>query len=375
MKFYVRKSYPLLLAGVATLFCVVEATAAGPQQAQAPSVRVAEVTTVDRSEPKSYVGTIVADETVDIVARVSGTLEKADFKEGSMVKAGEPLFEIEDTVYDANVRSAKSVLAQMEAEYAYAQKEYDRYLKLIETQATAQTTYDSSLRTLKTYEAKIEEAKAALILAENDLSYTKISSPIDGRIGLKVFSEGNYITPEKGTLATIVRYNPIKIQFSMSEADFFRHFGFGSDKQGQSELEIVRADGRKFDQTPQLDFIDNQVESETGTMMLRFKADNPEMELIPGGYVTVKFTKKFEKPYPAVNVSALMTDGKDHFVYVLDNDNKVEKRKVVVGNQIYDQQIILSGLEAGERVIVGGLHKVTPGGTVNPVGMAEAADK
>ncbi|MEI3002298.1 MAG: biotin/lipoyl-binding protein, partial [Victivallis sp.] len=96
----------------------------------------------------------------DIVARVSGTMEKAPFKEGSRVRKGDLLFEIEDTIYAANVRSAKSVLAQMEAEYAFAQKEYERYQKLIETQATAQTTYDSSLRTLKSYEAKIEEVKA-----------------------------------------------------------------------------------------------------------------------------------------------------------------------------------------------------------------------
>ena len=105
--------------------------------------------------------------------------------------------------------------------------------------------------------------------------------------------------------------------------------------------------------------------------MLQFEAPNPDMELIPGGYVTVKFTEKFEKPLPSVNVAALMTDGTDHFVYVVDKDNKVEKRKVVTGKQIYDRQAVLSGLAAGDRVIVGGLHKAVPGGTVNPVGMAE----
>lgn len=111
-------------------------SAAAPQ-AQALSVRVEEVTMIDRSEPKTYVGTVAAADTVNIVARVSGTMEKAPFKEGSMVRKGDLLFEIEDTIYAANVRSAKSVLAQMEAEYAFAQKEYERYQKLIETQATA----------------------------------------------------------------------------------------------------------------------------------------------------------------------------------------------------------------------------------------------
>ena len=339
MNLSVRKALTGILFGAALLPASGTLSAAAPQ-AQAPSVRVEEVTMIDRSEPKTYVGTVAAADTVNIVARVSGTMEKAPFKEGSMVRKGDLLFEIEDTIYAANVRSAKSVLAQMEAEYAFAQKEYERYQKLIETQATAQTTYDSSLRTLKSYEAKIEEAKADLIRAENDLSYTKIYSPLDGRIGSNIYSEGNYITPETGTLATIVRYDPVKIKFSMSEADFFRHFGNGN--QSKSELQISRADGQPFKHEARLDFIDNRVDSNTGTLMLQFEAPNPEMELIPGGYVTVKFTEKFEKPLPSVNVAALMTDGKDHFVYVVGKDNKVEKRKIVTGSQIYDRQAVLS---------------------------------
>ena len=368
MNLSVRKALTGILFGAALLPASGTLSAAAPQ-AQAPSVRVEEVTMIDRSEPKTYVGTVAAADTVNIVARVSGTMEKAPFKEGSMVRKGDLLFEIEDTIYAANVRSAKSVLAQMEAEYAFAQKEYERYQKLIETQATAQTTYDSSLRTLKSYEAKIEEAKADLIRAENDLSYTKIYSPLDGRIGSNIYSVGNYITPETGTLATIVRYDPVKIKFSMSEADFFRHFGNGN--QSKSELQISRADGQPFKHEARLDFIDNRVDSNTGTLMLQFEAPNPEMELIPGGYVTVKFTEKFEKPLPSVNVAALMTDGKDHFVYVVGKDNKVEKRKIVTGSQIYDRQAVLSGLAAGERVITGGLHKAAPGQTVSPVGLAE----
>lgn len=345
--------------------------AAASQGNTTPSVQVEEVSMLDRGEPKTYVGTVEASDTVDVVARVSGTLEQRPFKEGSMVKKGDLLYKIEDTIYNANVRSAKSVLSQMEAEYAFAKAEFERYKKLIETQATAKTTYDSSLRTLKYYEAKIEEAKAALILAENDLSYTRIYAPLAGKIGANIYSEGNYITPEKGTLTTIVCYDPIKIKFSMSEADFFRHFTQRGDN--QSELEIFRADGEKFNQSPKLDFIDNRVDSDTGTLMLQFVAPNPNFELIPGGYVTVKFTEKFETPLPSVNVAALMTDGKDHFVYVVGKDNKVEKRKIITGKQVYDRQVVISGLVKGEKVIIGGLHKTVSGGTVNPVGKLETA--
>ncbi len=360
----------MLMAGLCTagaLYC----QAAKP--AAEPTVRVEEVTMITNGEPKTYVGTIDAEDTVDLVARVAGTLEKAAFKEGSMVKKGDLLFEIEDTVYEAAVRSAKSVLSQMEAEYVYAKKEFERYKTLLESNAAAQTTYDNSLRSLKYYEAKLEEAKAALILAENDLSYTKIYSPLNGMIGRNIYSEGNYITTEKGTLATIVRYDPIKIRFSMSEADFFRYFeSLGNLK---ASLEIFRADGKKFENPAKLDFIDNRVDSETGTLMIQLSAPNPKMTLIPGGYVTVKFSEKFEKPIPSINVAALMTDGKEHFVYVVNKDNVVEKRKIEAGSQVYDRQAVLSGLSAGERVIVGGLHKATPGARVKPISFAEVANK
>ncbi len=356
-----------LLSGV---FRLAAAPAAAPA-AVVPTVSVEEVKVVESTEPQTYVGTVAAADTVDIVARISGTLEQRPYKEGSMVKKGDLLFKLEDTVYKANVRSSKSVLSQMKAEFTFAQREFDRYKKLLETQATAQTNYDSSLRTLKYYEAKIEEAEAALILAENDLSYTRIYAPIDGRVGANIYSEGNYITPGKGTLVTIVRYDPIKIKFSMSEADYFRHFE--KDGDARSEIEIFRADGRKFQTEVSLDFIDNQVDANTGTLMIQFKAANPKMELIPGGYVTVKFSDKLKKPLPAVNVAALMSDGKSYFVYVVGKDNVVEKREVKVGQQAYDHQMVLSGLSVGEKVVVGGLHKAIPGKTVNPVALV--ADK
>ncbi len=335
-----------------------------------PSVRVEEVAVIGKSEPRTYVGTVAAADTVDIVARVSGTMWKAAFKEGGMVKKGDLLFEIEDTIYAANVRSAKSLLNQTQAEYEYAKQEFDRYQKLLSTNATSKTAYDSAVRSLKLYEAKLEEAKASLILAENDLGYTKIHAPLSGRIGANKRSEGNYITPGSGTLATIVNFDPIKVKFSMSEADYFSHFS--ADGKNSSELSIVRADGKPHKGKLKLDFVDNQVDSRTGTLMLQFECPNPDMELIPGGYVTVKFARKFEKPLSAVNISALMTDGREHFVYVVGQDNKVERRVIKLGDQVHDLQAVTAGLAPGERVVVSGLHKIAPGAVVNPVARVEA---
>jgi RND family efflux transporter MFP subunit len=349
----------VLLTGIGSLVM------AGP--GPIPAVQFDTVTMLERSEPKIYVGTVGASDGVDIVARISGVLEEKPYHEGSIVKVGQLLFKIEDTIYAANVRAAKSVLAQMEAEYTFAKEEFDRYKALIETQATAKTTYDSAMRTLKLYEAKIEEAKADLILAENNLSYTKIYVPMDGMVGGNIYSAGNYITPDKGKLTTIVKFDPIKIRITMSEADFFRHFEKRNDT--KVHLDVIRADGQKFKHPVHLDYIDNKVDPDTGTILIQFEAPNPDLDIIPGGYVRVYLTENFDKPLASINVAAIMTDGSNNYVYVVGKDNIVEKRDVVIGKLVYDRQTITSGLNAGDKVIVGGLHKAEPGKPVNPVAM------
>ena len=338
--------------------------AAGPE-ATAPSVRVEKVTELSQTEPKTYVGTVAASETVDIVARINGVMWKSAFKEGSLVKKGDLLFQIEDTIYRENVAIARATIKQTQAELDYATREKERYSQLYQTNATAQTTYENALRSYRVYAGKLDEANADLVLAENDLSYTKIYSPLTGRIGRNIYSEGNYITPEKGTLGTIDQCDPSNIRFAMSEADFIKHSRNG---QLSSEgLEIVRADNQPYKGKIKVDFIDNQIDTKTGTIMIQLVGENPDMALIPGGYVMVKFSEKFDKPLPAVSVTALMTDGKHHYVYVVGPENKIERRNIVIGPQVKDRQIVQSGLKPNETVVVGGINKTRPGETVNPV--------
>ncbi len=364
MKNKMKIIIPVLIMGVA--FC--QAYGQRPE-GPPPAVRVEKVVTLNESEPKTYVGTASADATVNIVARISGTLWKSHVDEGNMVKKGDLLYEIEDTIYKANTAVAEAALKQMEAEYEYAKKEFDRYQKLFKAEATAKTTFEGSFRSLQFYEAKIEEAKATLVLRQNDLSYTKIYSPVTGRIGESIYSEGNYITPDKGTLARIVKFDPIKIRFAMSEADFFNNFKDG--KLSDATIDVFRADGTKFLAKWEVVFIDNQVDQNTGTILLQLAGDNPKMELIPGGYVKVKFAEKYKNPQPSIRITAVMTDGKGHYVYTVGQENKAERREVVIGKQVGDMQIITKGLDAGELVIVGGLHKVQLGSPVNPVSLVK----
>ncbi len=348
-----------------TVLCASAALGAWAAVATVPSVRVEKVSEVKKTESKVYVGTVYASETVDIVARIDGVMWKSAFREGSLVKKGDLLFQIEDTIYKENVNVAKATLKQTLAELNYAAREKKRYETLYKSSATAQTTYENAVRSNQVYEGKLDEARANLILAENNLSYTKIYSPLNGRIGRNVYSEGNYITPEKGTLATIVQFDPIEVRFSMSEADFFKYSRNGT--LSPEGMEIIRADGKPYKGKFQVDFVDNQIDSKTGTLMIQLKGENPDMELIPGGYVTVHFCEIFQKPLPAVSVTALMTDGKTHSVYVVGPDNKIERRTIVIGPQVQDKQIVLSGLKPGENVVTGGIHKTKPGDVVNPV--------
>lgn len=331
-----------------------------------PAVRVEQVGTLESSQPKNYVGTVRGKETVNVVPRVSGYLEKVAFQEGATVQKGDLLFEIEEKVYTINVKVAKSVVRQIEAEIELAKKDLERTAKLHRDKVVSDQEMDQAQRTIALQEAKLDEAKASLEQMENDLSYTKIYSPISGRIGEKVFSEGNYITPNSGVMATVVQYDPIRVKFSLSEADYLSFL----QKKGameRTQIEILCADNTPYEGEYKMDFLDNIVDKDTGTITLFLECDNEERQLLPGGYVQVALSERFERPMPAVNVTALMNDGSKHYVFVLNSQDKVERRDIVTGKQVYDRQVVLSGLEAGEKVVVGGLNKIRSGDTVKPV--------
>jgi len=342
------------------------ALAQGPEKKSIPSVRVEEVGTLTTSQPKRYVGYVAAKETVAVVPRISGFLEKIAFQEGSTIKKGDLLFEIENTIYAMNVKVAESVIRQIEAEIGLAQRELERITTLHARQVVTDRELDEASRTRELHQAKLEEAKAKLALAQNDLSYTKIYAPLTGRIGAKQFSEGNYITPTSGTLASIVQYDPITVKIMLSEMDFMRFFQGNCEEGTNACIEIFRADGLPYQGEFKVDFFDNRVDHETGTLTTYLICQNETGQLLPGGFTEVRLAEKFAQPFPAVNVAAVMTNGVHHYVFVLVEGNKIERREVELGPQVFSQYAITSGLTPGEKVVVGGANKVMPGQEVNP---------
>ncbi len=329
----------------------------------APVVGVEKPVEVKEGEPKSYVGVLKASERVSVTAQVAGKIWKQNFREGGRVEKGQTLFEIEDTVYKANLATAKANLKRLEAQLALAEKEVVRYKKALEKKGVSENDYDRAVNSRDVTFADIETAKARIALAENDMVYTKVLSPISGTVGETKIRVGNNVSPQTGELVSIVQSDPIDIQFALSESDFYRSFD-GRTLKGNVRLEVRRADGEAVDRKISVDFVDNQVDRATDTIMVQLVADNADGMLVPGGYAKVLLTEKFEPAKIAVKVSAVMFEGEKRFVYVVGDDDVAERREIKTGVQIGDLQLVESGLSANERVVVTGIHKVVAGQAV-----------
>ena len=342
--------------------CVFALAAQAQMERPAAVVMARRGTTVMEAETRSYIGSVRPAETVNVTAKVNGTLWKTAFREGAIVLKGDLLFEIEDTIYKAKLQAAEAGLKQVEAEYDYAVKEYNRNKTLIEKKVISDAEFAIYEKNRASLEAKIAEMKATIKLCENDLSYTKIYAPITGRIGELVVSVGNEVGPTTGKLATIVQYDPIKIRFSMSEADFYRNYKDG--KLVNHTMVVRDASGKELAGGIKIDFFDNQVDAATDTVMIQLLCPNADNAIVPGGFVKIDFTQKFDTPQLAIPTTAVMNEGKDLYVYVVGLDNIIEKRMIVAGDQVGDLQVVLEGLTIDELVVTGGAHKTYPGGKV-----------
>ena len=342
--------------------CVFALAAQAQMERPAAVVMARRGTTVMEAETRSYIGSVRPAETVNVTAKVNGTVWKTAFREGAIVLKGDLLFEIEDTIYKAKLQAAEAGLKQVEAEYDYAVKEYNRNKTLIDKKVISDAEFAIYEKNRASLEAKIAEMKATIKLCENDLSYTKIYAPITGRIGELVVSVGNEVGPTTGKLATIVQYDPIKIRFSMSEADFYRNYKDG--KLVNHTMVVRDASGKELAGGIKIDFFDNQVDAATDTVMIQLLCPNADNAIVPGGFVKIDFTQKFDTPQLAIPTTAVMNEGKDLYVYVVGLDNIIEKRMIVAGDQVGDLQVVLEGLTIDELVVTGGAHKTYPGGKV-----------
>ena len=330
-------------------------------QAAEPLVIVKPVEKADSSsQPSEYVGRVEAIQTVQVKPQISGEIAKVSFKEGSIVKAGQLLFQIDPAQYQATVALRKAELEKAEATLAEAEK-YHKRVMAANDQAVSAADRDTAESSVLQGKAAVSQAKANLRLAEINLGYCRITAPITGKIGIANLTKGNYVTPSSGALATIVQMDPVRVSYTLPDRDYLDQLELFKKEGSVYKTKLILSNGSELDVPGQRDFEDNTVDQMTGTVMMRLRYTNDSGMLIPGEMVRV-FTQPVKSrivnviPQPAV-----MADAEGDYVYVVEADNSVRDVRVKLGREMGTLREVVSGLKDGQNVVVAGLQNLRPG--------------
>jgi len=365
-----RLALPMVLAlALPTLSGCKEETAPARQQAAAPPAAVF-VSRVERqaiSRGADFIGRVEAIDRVNILARVTGFLQARHFSEGDAVKAGQLLFTLEQPPFAAEVALRRAQLDSARADLANASTQVTRGRELVKTNAIPQATLDDRITAEAESKAKVAAAEAQLQQAQINYDYTEIRAPFDGRAGRSPLSPGNVVSPGSGTLVTIVRDDPIRISFPVTQRQLlnFRR-NAGADAAEQIKVRVRLPDGTMLDSTGRFEFIDVTTNRATDSVLVQAMIPNPQKYLLDGQAVTVVVEEG--KPEQAIVIpqSALQIDQAGSFVLVVGAENKVEVKRVKTTRGLGGQLVVTEGLEVGQLVITEGAQRARPGAAVTP---------
>ena len=364
-----RTFFALTAAGL--IFAqVIETSSASEGYKLPPTTVVTErVSPASVRAVRRYVGMVEAINSVNIMPRITGELRKVNFTEGSLVKAGQLLYELEDTTYKAAVQALEAQLEAQKATLEFATSEYARKYKLLKSNVVSTAAHEQALMEINVAKANIKRLEASLIDARNTLSYTRITSPIDGRISKSIASVGNLITPQSGSMTDIQQLAPIYVKFSISERSLRRDFGGAEKVPAVARVRAMLADGSIASETARVTLVDNKINSKSNTITMWATFPNKKFELLPGSYVTVLLTaENTNASQPTVLPSAVVMENGQCFIWVLDTKNNIPvKRPAKIGETVNGRTIVLDGVKNGEIVIVDGTHKIRPNTPVIPV--------
>lgn len=333
-----------------------------------PVVFVEQVPTHKISDSKRFTARVEAVASVDLQARVTGTLRKVDFQDGQLVAKDAPLFEIEPDQLDALVASARAQLARAQANQDAAQQSFERARQLVARNTVSQATMDDARAARDVAIADTQIAQAALDKAKLDRSYADIKAPISGRIGRANFTQGNLVGPSTGVLARIVSLNPIRVAFAMDEGLFVtirQMQAKGQDVNSDAfNLSLRLANGTDYRLPGRIEFIENEVDPQTGTVVARALFDNPDGELVPGQFVALRVDDRNVAEFPVVPLGAVLQDQGGRFVFVVGENNKVRQQRIETGARVDNRWAVTNGLKGGETLVVQGVQRLGDGMTV-----------
>ncbi|EBK2699518.1 TPA: efflux RND transporter periplasmic adaptor subunit [Salmonella enterica subsp. salamae serovar 1,4,12,[27]:b:[e,n,x]] len=351
-----------------------------PAHAGEPQVTVHVVETAPLAVTTELPGRTSAFRIAEVRPQVSGIVLKRNFTEGSDVEAGQSLYQIDPATYQADYDSAKGELAKSEAAAAIAHLTVKRYVPLVGTKYISQQEYDQAIADARQADAAVVAAKAAVESARINLAYTKVTSPISGRIGKSNVTEGALVTNGQSTeLATVQQLDPIYVDVTQSSNDFMRlkqsvEQGSLHKDSANSTVQLVMENGQVYPLKGTLQFSDVTVDESTGSITLRAVFPNPQHSLLPGMFVRARIDEGVQPNSILVPQQGVTrTPRGDAMVMVVNDKSQVEARNVVAAQAIGDKWLISEGLKPGDKVIVSGLQKARPGVQVKATTDAPAA--
>lgn len=320
---------------------------------------------------QNFSGRLEAIDHVQIRPRVGGTITEVLFEEGAIVEKGTALFTVDPRPYKATLERARAKLEAAESDVRLAKAELDRAKSLIDKKVISKSRFDNTQNSYRVAKANVNAANAELLQAELNYEYAHITSPISGRVGRAEITAGNVVEagPNAPVLTSVVSMDKLYVEFDVDEQTYLQTVRDSRGKEMPIELSLSGDDHVKYEGV--IHAFDNQLDTTSGTIRARAILDNKDGALVPGMFANVRLGSAKLKPVLALTEKAIGTDQDKKYVYIVNEQNEVTYREVVLGRSIEGKRIIESGLTEGEKVLVNSLQRVRPGAVVSPVLLSE----